>query len=69
MTAVEGSTALVTCGSRGIGRGLIEAPCERGTRTEYGPTRHPGTVTHPDAVPPAPEVTDPAALGPQLTAV
>ncbi|MEV7289350.1 SDR family oxidoreductase [Streptomyces sp. NPDC093252] len=62
MTVIENSVALVTGGSRGIGRALVAALYERGARTVYATARDPRTVTHPDAVPLALEVTDPASV-------
>ncbi|MGV9241614.1 SDR family NAD(P)-dependent oxidoreductase, partial [Streptomyces nigra] len=62
MTAIEGSVALVTGGSRGIGRALVAALYERGAKKVYATARDPRTVTHPDAVPLALEVTDPASV-------
>ncbi|MFD7696738.1 SDR family oxidoreductase [Streptomyces sp. NPDC059805] len=62
MTAIEGSVALVTGGSRGIGRALVDALYERGAKKVYATARDPRTVTHPDAVPLALEVTDPASV-------
>jgi NAD(P)-dependent dehydrogenase (short-subunit alcohol dehydrogenase family) len=62
MTAIEGSVALVTGGSRGIGRALVAALYERGARKVYATARDPRTVMHPDAVPLALEVTDPASV-------
>ncbi|MFF9408236.1 SDR family oxidoreductase [Streptomyces anandii] len=62
MTHIEGSVALVTGGSRGIGRALVAALYERGARKVYATARDPRTVTHPDAVPLALEVSDPASV-------
>ncbi|MFI1164659.1 SDR family oxidoreductase [Streptomyces sp. NPDC020801] len=62
MTRIEGSVALVTGGSRGIGRALVAALYERGAKKVYATARDPRTVTHPDAVPLALEVSDPASV-------
>ena len=62
MTEIAGSTVLVTGGSRGIGKALVEALYERGAKKVYATARDASTVTHPDAVPLALEVTDPAAV-------
>ncbi|WOX14475.1 SDR family oxidoreductase [Streptomyces sp. N50] len=62
MTNIEGSVVLVTGGSRGIGRALVEALYERGAKKVYATARDPKTVTHPDAVPLALEVSDPASV-------
>ncbi|MFJ9899515.1 SDR family oxidoreductase [Streptomyces sp. NPDC091280] len=62
MTSIEGSVVLVTGGSRGIGRALVEALYERGAKKVYATARDPKTVTHPDAVPLALEVSDPASV-------
>ncbi|WP_427924420.1 SDR family oxidoreductase [Streptomyces sp. cg40] len=62
MTNIEGSVVLVTGGSRGIGRALVEALYERGAKKVYATARDPKTVTHPDAVPLALEVGDPASV-------
>ncbi|MFE1442799.1 SDR family oxidoreductase [Streptomyces sp. NPDC058739] len=62
MTTIAGATALVTGGSRGIGRALVAALYERGARKVYATARDPRTVTHPDAVPLALEVSDPASV-------
>ncbi|MFJ6727197.1 SDR family oxidoreductase [Streptomyces sp. NPDC091281] len=62
MTAIQNSVVLVTGGSRGVGKALVEEAYARGARTVYATARDPRTVTHPDAVPLALEVTDPASV-------
>src|SRR5690348_12695138 len=62
MTAIAGSTVLVTGGSRGIGKALVEDLYTRGAKKVYATARDPRTVTHPDAVTLALEVTDPASV-------
>jgi NAD(P)-dependent dehydrogenase (short-subunit alcohol dehydrogenase family) len=62
MTAIEGSTVLVTGGSRGLGRALVEGLYARGAEKVYATARDPRTITHPDAVALALEVTDPASV-------
>ncbi|MGW1721955.1 SDR family oxidoreductase [Streptomyces sp. NPDC002306] len=62
MTTLKDASVLVTGGSRGIGRALVEELYARGARTVYATARDPRTVTHPDAVPLALEVTDPASV-------
>ncbi|MFK4144771.1 SDR family oxidoreductase [Streptomyces sp. NPDC004065] len=62
MTHIEGSVALVTGGSRGIGRALVAALLERGAAKVYATARDPRTVTDPRAVPLALEVSDPASV-------
>lgn len=47
MTSIEGSVVLVTGGSRGIGRALVQALYERGASKVYATARDPRTVTHP----------------------
>lgn len=54
--------ALVTGGSRGLGKALVEALYERGAAKVYATARDPRTVTHPDAVPLALEITDPESV-------
>ncbi|MGW9024006.1 SDR family oxidoreductase [Streptomyces sp. NPDC055722] len=62
MTAIKNATALVTGGNRGIGKALVEELYARGAGKVYATARDPRTVTHPDAVPVALEVSDPASV-------
>ena len=62
MTAIKNAVVLVTGGSRGIGKALVEELYARGAAKVYATARDPRTVTHPDAVPLALEVTDPASV-------
>jgi NAD(P)-dependent dehydrogenase (short-subunit alcohol dehydrogenase family) len=62
MTSLKGANVFVTGGSRGIGKALVEELYARGAAKVYATARDPRTVTHPDAVPVALEVTDPASV-------
>jgi NAD(P)-dependent dehydrogenase (short-subunit alcohol dehydrogenase family) len=62
MTAIEGSSVLVTGGSRGLGKALVEGLYARGAKQVYATARDPRAVTHPHAVPVALEVTDQASV-------
>ncbi|WP_416970438.1 SDR family oxidoreductase [Streptomyces sp. 4F14] len=62
MTTLKGANVLVTGGSRGIGKALVEELYARGAAKVYATARDPRTVTHPDAVPVALEVTDPESV-------
>ncbi|MFE0457334.1 SDR family oxidoreductase [Streptomyces sp. NPDC058914] len=62
MTTLKNAVVLVTGGSRGIGKALVEEAYARGAGKVYATARDPRTVTHPDAVPLALEVTDPDSV-------
>ncbi|MGW5771149.1 SDR family oxidoreductase [Streptomyces longwoodensis] len=62
MTSIKGAVVLVTGGSRGLGRALVDELFARGAAKVYATARDPRTVTHPDAVPLALEVTDPDSV-------
>ncbi|MEV6292999.1 SDR family oxidoreductase [Streptomyces sp. NPDC051896] len=62
MTSIKDAVVLVTGGSRGLGKALVEGLYARGAAKVYATARDPRSVTHPDAVPLALEVTDPAAV-------
>lgn len=61
MTSIKDSVALVTGGSRGIGKALVNELFARGASKVYATARDPRTVTHPDVIPLALELTDPDA--------
>ncbi|MGW3208107.1 SDR family oxidoreductase [Streptomyces sp. NPDC001135] len=62
MTSIKDSVVLVTGGSRGLGKALVEEMYARGAAKVYATARDPRAVTHPDAEPVALEVTDPASV-------
>ncbi|MFI6358898.1 SDR family oxidoreductase [Streptomyces sp. NPDC050743] len=62
MTSIKDAVVLVTGGSRGLGKALVEGLYARGAAKVYATARDPRTVTHPDAEPLALEVTDPASV-------
>jgi NAD(P)-dependent dehydrogenase (short-subunit alcohol dehydrogenase family) len=62
MTAIKDAVVFVTGGGRGIGKSLVEELYNRGAAKVYATARDPRTVTHPDAVAVALEVTDPDSV-------
>ncbi|MFG2937401.1 SDR family oxidoreductase [Streptomyces sp. NPDC048282] len=62
MTAIKDSVVLVTGGSRGVGKALVEGLYARGAGKVYATARDPRSVTHPDAVALPLEVTDPGSV-------
>ncbi|PJM94055.1 SDR family oxidoreductase [Streptomyces sp. CB01373] len=62
MTSIKNAVVLVTGGSRGLGKALVEELYERGAAKVYATARDPRTVTHPDAVPLGLEVTSPESV-------
>ena len=62
MTEIKNAVVFVTGGSRGIGKALVGELYARGAAKVYASARDPRTVPHPDAVPVALEVTDPASV-------
>jgi NAD(P)-dependent dehydrogenase (short-subunit alcohol dehydrogenase family) len=62
VTSIKDAVVLVTGGSRGLGKALVEGLYARGAAKVYATARDPRSVTHPDAVPLALEVTDPASV-------
>ncbi|MFF4255013.1 SDR family oxidoreductase [Streptomyces sp. NPDC001663] len=62
MTSIKDAVVLVTGGSRGLGKALVEELYARGAGKVYATARDPRTVTHAEAVPLALEVTDPDSV-------
>jgi NAD(P)-dependent dehydrogenase (short-subunit alcohol dehydrogenase family) len=62
MTRIEGSVALVTGGSRGLGKALVNELCERGAKRVYATARDARTITDDRVVALPLEITDPAAV-------
>lgn len=62
MTTIQGANVLVTGGSRGFGKALVEALYDRGAKKIYATARDPRTVTHPGVEALALEATDPVSV-------
>ncbi|MBF9129604.1 SDR family oxidoreductase [Plantactinospora sp. S1510] len=59
---IENAVVLVTGGNRGLGRAIAAEAVARGARKVYAAARDPRTVTNPDVVPLALDVTDPESV-------
>jgi NAD(P)-dependent dehydrogenase (short-subunit alcohol dehydrogenase family) len=62
MTDIKGAVVLVTGGGRGLGKALAADALARGASKVYATARDPKTISNPDVVPLALEVTDPASV-------
>ncbi|GAB3980366.1 SDR family oxidoreductase [Plantactinospora veratri] len=59
---IRDAVVLVTGGNRGLGRAIAAEALARGARRVYATARDPRTVTNPDVVPLALEMTDPESV-------
>jgi NAD(P)-dependent dehydrogenase (short-subunit alcohol dehydrogenase family) len=59
---IEGAVVFVTGGNRGLGKALVDEVLSRGASKVYATARNPETITNPDVVPLALEVTDPESV-------
>jgi len=62
MVSIEGSTALVTGGQRGLGKAFVQELLDRGAVKVYATARTPKASADPRVVPVALDVTDPASV-------
>jgi NAD(P)-dependent dehydrogenase (short-subunit alcohol dehydrogenase family) len=59
---IKNAVVLVTGGNRGLGKAIVDEVLARGARKVYATARDPRTITNPDVVPLALEVTDPDSV-------
>ena len=59
---IKNAVVLVTGGNRGLGKAIVDEVLARGARKVYATARDPRTITTPDVVPLALEVTDPDSV-------
>jgi NAD(P)-dependent dehydrogenase (short-subunit alcohol dehydrogenase family) len=59
---IQDAVVLVTGGNRGLGRSLVEEALARGARKVYAAARDPKTITNPNVVPLALDITDPESV-------
>jgi NAD(P)-dependent dehydrogenase (short-subunit alcohol dehydrogenase family) len=59
---IKDAVVLVTGGNRGLGKAIVDEVFARGARKVYATARDPRTITNPDVVPLALEVTDPDSV-------
>jgi NAD(P)-dependent dehydrogenase (short-subunit alcohol dehydrogenase family) len=59
---IKNSVVLVTGGNRGLGKAIVDEVLARGARKVYATARDPRTITNPDVMPLALEVTDPDSV-------
>lgn len=62
MTKIQGKTALVTGGQRGLGRAFVDELIRRGAAKVYATARRPQPSDDPSVVTLALDVTDPASV-------
>ncbi|MEV4624755.1 SDR family oxidoreductase [Micromonospora sp. NPDC049523] len=59
---IQNSVVFVTGGNRGLGKSLVEQALARGASKVYAAARDPKTITNPDVVPVALDITDPESV-------
>ena len=62
MVSIQGATAVVTGGQRGLGKAFVQELLDRGAATVYATARDPKPSNDPRIVPVALDVTDPASV-------
>ena len=63
MVNINGATALVTGGQRGLGKAFVRELLDRGARKVYATARNPKPTQDPRIIPVALDVTDEASVG------